>query len=337
MKYSSHNEYINKEGEEVPSVTTILKILNKPSLVKWANYLGFKRQKVEDILEQTSTIGTAVHDMLESYIMKKPFRYVENKFYTRSLLGQFLDKFMTWESENELDVEFMEKKFISDKFGGTIDLYGTLNGKKTIIDFKTSKKVHGAMFLQLGAYCYMLEENGYDVEQVGIMIVNADKVELKYFTREHIQSYIDVILTMTELFHQWYTLTEIDKWDKPIDKPKKRPKKIIVAGEREFCDYELLEKTLKDMTSPNDIIISGGAKGADMLGEQFADEYNMCKEVYKPEYDRYPGKSAPMRRNEYMGDISDELIAFWDGESRGTRHMIKYMESKGKKVTIINY
>ena len=39
---NTHEEYINRDGVEVPSVTTILKLLNKPTLQKWANYLGFK-------------------------------------------------------------------------------------------------------------------------------------------------------------------------------------------------------------------------------------------------------------------------------------------------------
>ena len=52
MKYSNHAQYINEKCIEVPSVTTILKLLNKPSLCKWANYLGFKRENVDKVLEE---------------------------------------------------------------------------------------------------------------------------------------------------------------------------------------------------------------------------------------------------------------------------------------------
>ena len=68
--YSDHAAYFNDKNEEVPSVTTILKILNKPSLCKWANYLGFKRENVDKVLELKTKKGTAVHELLNSILFR---------------------------------------------------------------------------------------------------------------------------------------------------------------------------------------------------------------------------------------------------------------------------
>lgn len=219
MKYSNHSVYINNENEEVPSVTTILKILNKPFLSKWANILGFKREKIEDVLEKSSILGTQVHKIIECYLLKKYYIYadIEDKITKNDIIKHF-NCFVNWTKNHNIDPIFMEKKFCSKLFGGTVDFYGNVDGKLTILDFKTSKKLYPTMFLQLGAYTYMLEEKGYVVEKVAIVIVNSDKCFHKEIEREKIQKYIDVFLMLANLFHAWYVLNITDGWGDIIEK-----------------------------------------------------------------------------------------------------------------------
>lgn len=80
-------------------------------------------------------------------------------------------------------------------------------------------------------------------------------------------------------------------------------------------------------------IVSGGARGAETLGEQWADDKGYDVHLFVPNYD-YKPKYAPKRRNREMGDYSDELVAFWDGESNGTRHMINVMMERKKPIHI---
>lgn len=218
MKYSTHSTYINEEGTEVPSATTILKILNKPFLTKWANFMGFKRRKVEDILQESSEIGTAVHEMIECFLMKKPYIMKASKYYTKSLLVNYLDHFISWKNAHVIIPEFMEKKFESKRYGGTVDFYGEVDGKKTILDFKTSKRFYSSMFLQLAAYVQMLEEKGYVVEQVAIVRVNADKCETRFMDRKDLDRYMSVFNTLVDLFHQFFALSEEDGWGNILDK-----------------------------------------------------------------------------------------------------------------------
>lgn len=114
--------------------------------------------------------------------------------------------------------------------------------------------------------------------------------------------------------------------------------KIIVAGSREFNDYDLLKKSIQENFQRYEVeeIVSGTARGADTLGEQFAKEYNISVKKFPANWDLY-GKSAGYRRNVEMADYADALIAFWDGKSKGTGHMINIAKDKNLRVIVINF
>jgi hypothetical protein len=114
--------------------------------------------------------------------------------------------------------------------------------------------------------------------------------------------------------------------------------RVIIAGSRTFNDYEYLEKKCDTLLSKkeNIKIISGGASGADKLGERYSKKKGYKLSVFLADWNRF-GKSAGPRRNKKMGDNADALIAFWDGQSRGTKHMIDYANSINLKVRVVNY
>lgn len=109
--------------------------------------------------------------------------------------------------------------------------------------------------------------------------------------------------------------------------------KVIVAGSRNFEDYALLSEELDKITGITEII-SGGARGADSLGELYASQKGIPLSIYKADWETY-GKSAGYRRNVTMASVGDMLVAFWDGESKGTKHMIDIASSKGLDVVIV--
>ena len=112
--------------------------------------------------------------------------------------------------------------------------------------------------------------------------------------------------------------------------------KIGVIGSRSFNNYKLLKDTLDKYKDDVFIIVSGGAKGADLLGEKWANENNIKKLIHKPNWEIH-GKVAGFIRNELIVDDSDMIIAFWDGLSRGTEHSINLAKQKGKDVEIIYF
>ena len=127
--------------------------------------------------------------------------------------------------------------------------------------------------------------------------------------------------------------------------------RIIVAGGREFNDYKLLSDTLMkyleevDFTdvvdNPNQIkFISGTARGADTLGEQFAYKWGYEVKKFVPDWNGL-GKRAGYVRNAEMAKYAAEktgvLFAFWDGKSKGTKHMIDLANRYGLEVHVVNY
>lgn len=116
--------------------------------------------------------------------------------------------------------------------------------------------------------------------------------------------------------------------------------KIIIAGGRDFDNYEILKEYMDHaislLGSSKVTIISGAARGADSLGELYAEENNFDIERFPAEWEKY-GKGAGFKRNNQMADHADALIAFWDGESRGTQHMINTAKKKQIQVRVVKY
>lgn len=115
--------------------------------------------------------------------------------------------------------------------------------------------------------------------------------------------------------------------------------KVIIAGGRDFNDYNLLKSKCDFYLSKIDEeieIVCGGAKGADSLGEKYAKEKGLSIRYFYADWDLY-GKSAGYRRNVEMGNYADALIAFWDGKSKGTKHMIDYALMKKINVRVVKY
>lgn len=81
-------------------------------------------------------------------------------------------------------------------------------------------------------------------------------------------------------------------------------------------------------------IVSGGAKGIDSDAEAYANANGIKMTVFLPDYARY-GRGAPIVRNKQIVDYADEVLAFWDGMSRGTLSVIKYCENQGKKISVV--
>ena len=81
-------------------------------------------------------------------------------------------------------------------------------------------------------------------------------------------------------------------------------------------------------------IVSGGADGVDSCAAKYAEEKNIKLTVFLPQYSRY-GRAAPIVRNKEIVNYADKVIAFWDGNSKGTLSVIKYAQKAAKPCDII--
>lgn len=102
---------------------------------------------------------------------------------------------------------------------------------------------------------------------------------------------------------------------------------IIASRDLEIMDIDsYLPKTVTE-------IVSGGAKGIDTCAKKYACANDVRYTEFLPDYKRY-GRSAPLKRNTQIINYADEVIAFWDGESRGTKNVIAQCQKEKKKITV---
>jgi len=118
--------------------------------------------------------------------------------------------------------------------------------------------------------------------------------------------------------------------------------KVIIAGSRGFGNMDLMTTKMDSLlqgriaTGERIAIVSGTAAGADRMGETYGKLRGYDVQQFPADWDKY-GKSAGYRRNEQMAAQADALVAFWDGKSRGTKHMIDMSTQKGLMVRVIKY
>lgn len=121
----------------------------------------------------------------------------------------------------------------------------------------------------------------------------------------------------------------------------KPPIKLLIAGGRDFTDAKLMWDYIQQMLDQKIIgedcaLVCGNARGADSIGHYL---FSACgNEIHNFPADwKKHGLSAGYRRNAEMGNFCDMALIFWDGKSKGTKHMIDYMEKLGKPYHVVSY
>ena len=112
--------------------------------------------------------------------------------------------------------------------------------------------------------------------------------------------------------------------------------KVIIAGGRDFTNFFVVCNSLINFQKQITEIISGDATGADSLGIQWAQLRDIPVKHFPAHWDIY-GNNAGYIRNAEMGEYADALIAFWNGKSRGTKHMIQTMKFRKKPYIVFDY
>ena len=120
--------------------------------------------------------------------------------------------------------------------------------------------------------------------------------------------------------------------------------RLIIAGDRRFRDYVKLCSAMNDLYAkgyhPN-VIVSGGAKGTDTLGERWAREHHVMVARFPAEWNKY-GKAAGPIRNKQMAEYAAAgndgvLLAFLSPESKGTKHMVETArKTSGLSIIVVN-
>lgn len=107
--------------------------------------------------------------------------------------------------------------------------------------------------------------------------------------------------------------------------------RVAIIGSRNFQDLRQVVVYVYDHLVPGrDVIITGGAQGVDETAAEAGRRHGCAVVVHEPDYKRY-GRGAPLVRNKLIVSDCDQMIAFWDGKSRGTLHAVRAMREAKKK------
>lgn len=202
----AHTRYYLADGTLVPGATTISGLLNKPALVKWANNLGLQGIDSTKYVDKAANVGTLIHALVEGHITGKT---VDTSYFTAleiELAQNGFYKYLDWEKQHKVEPIFNEKQFVSEKYryGGTLDFYCKVDGKYTLVDFKSGKGIFNEHFLQVSGYANLLNENKYRVDQ--IMILNIGRNEDEPFQHREIppttyKKYFDMFKALVKVYY----------------------------------------------------------------------------------------------------------------------------------------
>jgi len=193
--------YVTPEGNEYPSITTVLSPRNKEGLMKWRKRVGEK--VANHICNKAATRGTKVHKMCEDFLNGEDMTHHKKDFLPYCLFNELKDK--TFNNINE--VIGQEVTLYSDKYkvAGRTDLIAEYKGELSIVDFKTSTNerkdsYNENYYIQTAAYAEMFEElTGKPINQIVILVVTENGT-----VQEFIKDKQEYIPLLEETLEEWY-------------------------------------------------------------------------------------------------------------------------------------
>jgi len=179
MKAKAHIRYKDTAGYIVPGVTTILGVLNKPALVKWANNLGLQGIDSSKYRDEMADIGTLAHYLIMCHLTGQTPDTADYSPNQLEMAENATLSYYEWAKGHTIEPILVEEALVSDQYGygGTVDLYAAVDGVKTLVDFKTGKAIYPEMLYQLAAYKQLLQEHGYEVGPARILRIGRDADE----------------------------------------------------------------------------------------------------------------------------------------------------------------
>ena len=178
-------DYKTKDGTRVPGVTTIVNVLNKPALVKWANNMGLQGIDTNKYVDSLATAGTLAHYLVEcelTAMIPDPFYLAEFSDVDRSRADNSMMSFYAWQKQHEIKVVGHELELVSEehRFGGTCDVLAEIDGEMTLVDIKTCKALYGPTdekWTQVAGYHLLLTEAGYAFAACRILRIGREESE----------------------------------------------------------------------------------------------------------------------------------------------------------------
>lgn len=232
LVYNDDDHSYKVDDEIVYGVTSITDVLHKPALMYYAVNCGInhlednwepgeedeisKKELLEqakrahkDISRNATDIGGELHDWAEHHFNSDMEDKGEPKNESLKRAARALLK---WEQKHDIEVIDTERKVFSKKhwYAGTLDLVAKIDGKLTVLDFKTSKSIYNNYYMQVAAYAQAYKEEFEQPEQTAILRVDKNNGEFEYKTVEDTSKHLKGFLGAKKLY-EW------ERWIKSVN------------------------------------------------------------------------------------------------------------------------
>jgi hypothetical protein len=172
------NRYYSRNDKLYPSVTSILQYMPKNKFFE--NWLKDVGHNADIIAKKAADEGTQVHDAIERYLTGEKIIWIDENGYSKYALEvwKMILKFHDFWTTYKPTLIESEIHLFSDIYGyaGTCDLVVELNGKRWLLDIKTSNSLHTSHDLQLAAYAQAWNELYEEkIDQIGIIWLKSSK------------------------------------------------------------------------------------------------------------------------------------------------------------------
>ena len=191
--------YVTPEGNKYPSITTVLSAYNIKEIMAWRKRVG--DEEANKISRQASSRGTRIHTLCEQYLDNKELTFktpLDTETFNR--FKPVLHRIN--------NIYAQEIRMYSDhlRIAGTVDCVAEFDGKLSIIDFKTSKRLKNEedienYFMQVSGYAVMFEERfGIPVNRV-VVAIAVDDQDPQVFVAKR-DTYISNLLIFRDLYER---------------------------------------------------------------------------------------------------------------------------------------
>jgi hypothetical protein len=203
-------KYLNAAGKEVVGTTTVLGLLNKPALLKWAWEQGKKGLDFNKIRDTAANIGTIAHYLCECDLRGKTPNLGQYSPDDVAKAENAYLAFLEFRRTQKLTPLYTELSLVSEEYqyGGTIDVVAMLNGKKALVDLKTSKGIFFEMRLQLAAYRNLLIEHGHEIESMHILRIDKESGEFAHYQYNDLSEEFEMFKDLLKVYRRWVIISK---------------------------------------------------------------------------------------------------------------------------------
>jgi hypothetical protein len=173
------------DGTRVPGVTTICnRFKDAGGLIRWAYNCGCEGIDMDAARDRAADAGTLAHAMIDAFIRNQAYiepidLHQEVAEETRAKAKHAFEQFRDWWEQSMVVIDTTETPLVSEKhrFGGTRDAGARVNGKRLLLDWKTSNGVYAEFIMQLGGYALLWEEHHPEDPLEGAQLLRFSKEE----------------------------------------------------------------------------------------------------------------------------------------------------------------